>query len=102
VSRGASDWEANKVALGQDQVAPVLSDPTSMTQEWKNRLLWRTAWATDNGRHLCSLPGLFTQSFASIPNLPYLAAPPDRLDKFARLIPQGNGQLKIGIVWPAA
>jgi Flp pilus assembly protein TadD len=49
--------------------------------------------------HLCSLPGLFTQSFASIPNLPYLAAPPDRLDKFARLIPQGNGQLKIGIVW---
>jgi len=49
--------------------------------------------------YLCSLPGLFTQDVASIPGLSYLAAPPDRLDKFARLIPQANGQLKIGIVW---
>jgi hypothetical protein len=49
--------------------------------------------------YLCSLPGFFTANLASIPNLPYLVAPPDRLDKFAKLIPKANGQLKVGIVW---
>lgn len=49
--------------------------------------------------YLCSLPGLFTQDIASIPSLPYLAPPPDRMDRFAKLIPQVNGQLKVGIVW---
>jgi hypothetical protein len=49
--------------------------------------------------YLCSLPGLFTPSLASIPNLPYLAVPSDRLDKFSRLIPRAAGQLKVGIVW---
>jgi Flp pilus assembly protein TadD len=49
--------------------------------------------------YLCSLPGLFTQDFASIPTLPYLAPPRDRLDKFAALLGQGRGLLKVGIVW---
>jgi tetratricopeptide (TPR) repeat protein len=49
--------------------------------------------------YLCSLPGLFTSDLASIPNLPYLSAPADHLEKFAKLIPKANGHLKVGIVW---
>ena len=49
--------------------------------------------------YLCSLPGLFAPNLASIPNLPYLAVPHDRFNKFAKIIPQVNGQLKVGIVW---
>jgi Flp pilus assembly protein TadD len=49
--------------------------------------------------YLCSLPGLFTPNLASISNLPYLTAPLDRLDRFATLIPDVNGRLKVGIVW---
>jgi hypothetical protein len=49
--------------------------------------------------YLCSLPGLFTPNLTSISDLPYLAAPPDRTAKFAALIPQVKGQIKVGIVW---
>jgi Flp pilus assembly protein TadD len=55
--------------------------------------------AADMHCYLCSLPGLFTANFASIPDLPYLAAPSDRMDKFATLIPRASGVLKVGIVW---
>ena len=49
--------------------------------------------------YLCSLPGLFTLDFASIPAAPYLAAPRDRLSKFAPLFEQAGQKLKVGIVW---
>jgi Flp pilus assembly protein TadD len=49
--------------------------------------------------YLCSLPGLFAHNLASIPNLPYLAPPSDRMARFATLIPHVNGQLRVGIVW---
>jgi Tfp pilus assembly protein PilF len=49
--------------------------------------------------YLCSLPGFFTRALASIPNRPYLIAPPERLRKFASLIPTSPGSLNVGIVW---
>jgi Flp pilus assembly protein TadD len=49
--------------------------------------------------HICSLPGLFTSDFASIPALPYLAAPPERRPKFAELLRPAGDRLKVGIVW---
>ena len=36
--------------------------------------------------YICSLPGVFTQDFASIPNMPYLSVPKDRMSKFAPLL----------------
>lgn len=55
--------------------------------------------AADLNLYLCSLPGLFTPDFVSIPSLPYIDPPLDRLDKFAALVPRMNGALKVGIVW---
>jgi Flp pilus assembly protein TadD len=55
--------------------------------------------AADLNCYLCSLPGLFSSNIASIPNLPYIVPPRDRLDKFAALISNSNGKLKVGIVW---
>ena len=55
--------------------------------------------SADLNCYLCSLPGLFTPDFASIPNLPYIDTPPDRFEKFATLIPRVSGALKVGIVW---
>jgi Flp pilus assembly protein TadD len=49
--------------------------------------------------YLCSLPGFFTPALNSIPARPYLAPPPDRLERFSRLIPKVSGQLNVGIVW---
>ena len=49
--------------------------------------------------YLCSLPGLFTSDFASIPTAPVLTPPRERLAKFAPLLEQGRGRLKVGIVW---
>jgi tetratricopeptide (TPR) repeat protein len=49
--------------------------------------------------HLCSLPGLFTSDFASIPASPYLAAPEDRQSKFHALLACSDNSLRIGIVW---
>jgi Tfp pilus assembly protein PilF len=49
--------------------------------------------------HLCSLPGLFTVDFASIPSAPYLAAPRERMAKFAPLFERAGSRLKVGIVW---
>ncbi|MEW6346968.1 MAG: tetratricopeptide repeat-containing glycosyltransferase family protein [Pseudomonadota bacterium] len=49
--------------------------------------------------YLCSLPGLFTADFASIPTAPYLFPPSERLGKFEPLFRQAAGRLKIGIVW---
>ncbi|MGY3585708.1 tetratricopeptide (TPR) repeat protein [Bradyrhizobium sp. USDA 4341] len=53
----------------------------------------------DLHRYICSLPGLFTQSLASIPAMQYLAAPANRMGKFASLMPKVSGLLKVGIVW---
>jgi tetratricopeptide (TPR) repeat protein len=49
--------------------------------------------------YLCSLPGLFTKDIGSIPDKPYVCAPPDRIAKFRRIIGQAPGRLKVGIVW---
>jgi tetratricopeptide (TPR) repeat protein len=49
--------------------------------------------------YLCSLPGLFTPDFASIPSSPFIAAPRERLSKFQPLIEQAGGRLKVGVVW---
>lgn len=47
----------------------------------------------------CSLPGLFTKDFASIPPPPYLPVPHERLGKFREAMAKAKGQLKVGIVW---
>jgi Flp pilus assembly protein TadD len=47
----------------------------------------------------CSLPGLFTQDFASIPTAPVFAPPRDRIAKFKPLLDEARGRLKVGIVW---
>jgi Tfp pilus assembly protein PilF len=49
--------------------------------------------------HICSLPGLFTPTPAAIPPTPYLSIPPGRADKFAPVMAQAGGRLKVGIVW---
>jgi len=49
--------------------------------------------------YLCSLPGLFTQDFASIPAAPVFAPPHDRMGKFSALLTTAEGRLKVGIVW---
>jgi Flp pilus assembly protein TadD len=49
--------------------------------------------------HLCSLPGFFTRDFASIPTEPYIAAPADRLAKFAPAMGRAGDDLRVGIVW---
>jgi Tfp pilus assembly protein PilF len=49
--------------------------------------------------YICSLPGLFTPDVASIPNLPYLQPPRDRLKKFADVFAQSGNRCKVGIVW---
>ena len=46
--------------------------------------------------YLCSLPGLFTQDFASIPTVPCLTAPRDRMAKFGPLLAEARGRLKVG------
>jgi Tfp pilus assembly protein PilF len=66
-----------------------------------DRLIPRDEGLPDAAFHcyLCSLPGLFTNDFESIPTLPYLAAPRDRLSKFVLPMELAAGRLKVGIVW---
>lgn len=54
---------------------------------------------TDMHCYICSLPGFFTPDLGSIPNLPYLLPPRERIQKFASLFAQARGRLKVGIVW---
>ena len=49
--------------------------------------------------HQCSLPGLYTAGFASIPRAPYLQPDRQRLAKFAAAMDRGKGKLRVGIVW---
>jgi len=49
--------------------------------------------------YLCSLPGLFTHDFASIPPAPFIHAPRDRMAKFKPLLDEAQGRIKVGIVW---
>ncbi|WP_426424171.1 hypothetical protein [Bradyrhizobium genosp. A] len=49
--------------------------------------------------YICSLPGLFTKDYGSIPNLRYLTAPKNRAGKLAPLLGAAGDRLKIGIVW---
>jgi tetratricopeptide (TPR) repeat protein len=49
--------------------------------------------------YLCSLPKFFSTSSAAISTRPYISSPPDRLQKFADLIPQHKEALNVGIVW---
>jgi Flp pilus assembly protein TadD len=49
--------------------------------------------------YFCSLPGLFTSDFASIPTLPFLAAPHGRSSKFRALFDGAGSRLKVGVVW---
>jgi hypothetical protein len=49
--------------------------------------------------YLCSLPHLFTVDLASIPTVPYLAAPQDRVAKFKPLFDAAGLRLKVGVVW---
>jgi tetratricopeptide (TPR) repeat protein len=55
--------------------------------------------AADLHCYLCSLPGFFTPSLASIPSRPYLGPPADRVGKLANLITKADGRLNVGIVW---
>jgi hypothetical protein len=47
----------------------------------------------------CSLPGLFTSDFASIPATPFLTEPQNRKAKFRQLFDDAGSRLKVGIVW---
>jgi hypothetical protein len=47
----------------------------------------------------CSLPGLFTRDFASIPAAPVFSPPRDRIGKFAPPLAKADQWLKVGIVW---
>ncbi|MGJ4931913.1 tetratricopeptide repeat protein [Bradyrhizobium sp. HKCCYLS2038] len=49
--------------------------------------------------YLCSLPGLFTHDFASIPTSACLAPPRERMAKFKPRLDEARGWLKVGIVW---
>jgi Flp pilus assembly protein TadD len=49
--------------------------------------------------YLCSLPGLFTSDFTTIPTAPVFAPPRERMAKFAPLFDEARGRLKVGIVW---
>ncbi|MEN2470075.1 tetratricopeptide repeat protein [Burkholderia sp. GS2Y] len=49
--------------------------------------------------YLCSLPGLFTSDFASIPTGPYLPVPADRVAPFEPLFERAGRRMKVGIVW---
>lgn len=49
--------------------------------------------------YLCSLPGLFTQDFASIPTAPVFMAPRDRMAKFAPQFAIAERRLRVGVVW---
>jgi Flp pilus assembly protein TadD len=49
--------------------------------------------------YLCSLPGLFTSDFATIPTAPVFAPPRDRMARFVPMIEEARGRLKVGIVW---
>ena len=49
--------------------------------------------------YLCSLPGLFTFDFATIPTALVFAPPRERIPKFEPLLGEARGRLKVGIVW---
>jgi hypothetical protein len=49
--------------------------------------------------YLCSLPGLFTFDFATIPTASVFAPPRDRMQKFVPLLDEARRRLKVGIVW---
>jgi len=49
--------------------------------------------------YFCSLPGLFTTDFSSIPHRPFLVAPLDRVNGFYDLVNIRPSHLKVGIVW---
>jgi hypothetical protein len=55
--------------------------------------------AADYYCYLCSLAGIFTSDFASIPFQPYLTASADRAAKFKPAIDAAGSRLKVGIVW---
>ncbi len=48
---------------------------------------------------LCSLPGLFAADAGSLSAAPYLAAPPDRLERARTLLAPAGGRTRVGIVW---
>jgi Flp pilus assembly protein TadD len=49
--------------------------------------------------HQCSLPGLFAGDLSTLPPVPYLIPPQDRMAKFGPAMGQSQGRLKVGIVW---
>lgn len=49
--------------------------------------------------YFCSLPGLFTTDFASIPAAPFLFAPGDRSAKFRKVFDNAGPSFRVGIVW---
>ncbi|GLH77087.1 hypothetical protein SSBR45G_19950 [Bradyrhizobium sp. SSBR45G] len=49
--------------------------------------------------YLCSLPGLFTIDFATIPTAAVFEPPRERVAKFRPLFEEARGRLKVGIVW---
>jgi Tfp pilus assembly protein PilF len=54
---------------------------------------------TDYYCYLCSLPGLFSSDFNSIPTTPFLSAPRARLAKARSLFDGADSRLRVGIVW---
>lgn len=47
----------------------------------------------------CSLPGMFTADVSEIPATPYLVAPPAQGRGLVEAMAEGEGRLRIGIVW---
>jgi Tfp pilus assembly protein PilF len=55
--------------------------------------------ATDFHCYFCSLPGLFTSDFNSIPTTPFITAPRGRSKKFRPLFDEAGSRFKVGVVW---
>lgn len=90
-------------ALGGELVMECQKEliPLIATMNVADRLIQRDDSLPDADYHcyLCSLPGLFTPDFASIPTTPCLTAPPERMAKFEAPLAEAGDRLKVGVVW---
>jgi tetratricopeptide (TPR) repeat protein len=99
----ASRYLSRVKAMGGELVIECPSDliPLLETLGAADRFVVRGAPlpAADYHCYFCSLPGLFTTDYASIPREPFIAAPSDRLRRFDEMMKRGSSNLRVGIVW---
>jgi Flp pilus assembly protein TadD len=104
---GDTIWSARYLArvkaLGGELIVECQPEliPLLETMRVADKLVPRDAAlpATDYYCYWCSLPGLFTFDFVSIPATPFLTEPQNRKAKFSQLFDDAGSRLKVGIVW---